>query len=161
MKRLIQKVCFVYGCLAFSLSVLWFLGASVVANAIPDEPEVAISILAVHALFLCLTFQRFIGVGPYWTPIWRVSEPVLGWARRGILLVFVIFVCSVLFVFIAIFLHNETLSLRGFGLVLASMGMLSSTYIALHWAFRPENLFNDGLLKFVTDPVSYLRQGKE
>jgi hypothetical protein len=52
--------------------------------------------------------------------------------------------------------HTDGATVKGLGLFLASLAMLSSLYIALHWALRPENLFSKGLIGLLSDPISYL-----
>jgi hypothetical protein len=52
--------------------------------------------------------------------------------------------------------HDEKLVLQAAGLTMASLGMSSSLYIALHWAFRPENLFSKSFIDFASNPLGYL-----
>jgi hypothetical protein len=109
--------------------------------------------MAVHAFIICLTFQRFIGAKPFWGPIWNSSWEQLRWARRTLGVGFALVLGTMMLNGIALILRRETIALRGLNLTLASIGMFSSSYIALHWAFRPENLFSSSFLKVISNPI--------
>jgi hypothetical protein len=156
MKSLVQKVCFIYGCFAFAGSALWFWISCTTTVTIPANPRLILSLFGLHGLILCLTFQRFIGLKPFWAPIWEVSKERLRWARRAIVSFLALSIGIIAFMFLTARLHNRILVEKSLNLFLPSLGMLSSLYIALHWAFRPENLFNKEFLRFMTNPLGYI-----
>jgi hypothetical protein len=43
-----------------------------------------------------------------------------------------------------------------FCLVASGVTLLNAVYVAIHWAFRPENLFSERFRRFADDPVVLL-----
>jgi len=52
--------------------------------------------------------------------------------------------------------HDEKHLVEIAVLAMASLAMLSSLYMVLHWAFRPENSFSESFIVFASNPLGYL-----
>ena len=155
-KKVIQITCSLYGSVAFAL-VVWFCCACILPSAVPENPYIVMSIWAIHGLVICLTLQRFVGRPPYWSPIFVASERNIKRVRLFLTLCLTGCLVSVLFFIFAIMRENNLWESKSIGCVLASMGMLSSAYTALHWAIRPENIFGETFLARIINPFSNFR----
>jgi hypothetical protein len=156
MKILIQRACFAYGAIAFLGYVGWFIAICFSDAAISIGTQPTIALFAVHGLVLCITFQRFLTVKPFWAPLWNATPRTLTYARYAVWVSFGLCIGMMVLAMLTLPLSSDRSSSRMVCLVLASMGVVSSLYIALHWAFRPENLFTKGLLGFLSNPIAYI-----
>jgi hypothetical protein len=157
MKRAIAWACLIYGCIATIGSVVWLTLTCLGGALLPQAKQPAITLMSIHAIVLCLTFQRFIGVRPFWRPVCAPTAARLKWSRRCLLLCATAVVGITTLLVVALATRRFGLVETGFGVFLASFSLLSSVYIAIHWAFRPENIINAGVVRFFADPFSLFR----
>lgn len=157
MKIMIARTCFIYGCIATIGSAVWLALTCVEGPLLPQTKQPAITLMTIHAIVLCLTFQRFIGVQPFWKPIFEPTAARLKWSRRCLLLCAAALAAVVTLLVIALATRRFGLAEVGLGMFLASFSLLSSVYLAIHWAFRPENIVNAAVVQFFADPFSVLR----
>lgn len=157
MKLLIQGACLIYGCLALLASAAWFAITWLFRPVIPDTPGPVVTIFVFHGLVLTLTFHSFVDPKSFSSPIWCISERRRKWAR-GVLAGAVVLCIGIVIwaIVVAREPYDEKLVLEATGLAMASLAMLSSLYIVLHRAFRPENLFSESFIEFASNPLAYL-----
>jgi len=157
MKLFIQRACVVYGCLALLASTTWLVVSWFFEPALPASPGPVLVPLGIHGLILTLTFQPFVGPEPFWSPVWRISPRRRMWARSALACAAILCVGSAIWcVVLTRESHDEDLIVRAAILTIASLAILSSLYIVLHWAFRPENLFSESFIEFASNPLGYL-----
>ena len=155
MKRIIERICLAYACLASLASLLWLADLLIIQS--PDLPgaTVAMWITGIHCLFLCITFQVIPSVKPYWDPVWAVTKRRLMLARYVIRFWSAACIGTFAVAFVAAKQHAEQTTTLFLALLLASMIAFSSFYMVVHWAFRPENIFSRKFLLFIKNPVLY------
>lgn len=152
MKNLIRLYAFWYGCLGTCYAFAWYVLAIQGRATITNNVWIVEGVFALHAMAALATFQR-----TSMLPTWR---PVLDVTPRRVVLAKVIFGLSIVnfLVCLAVFLiaelrGNVALGDDGVALILTSFLMLNTIYIAIHWAFRPENLFSASFLRVIANPL--------
>lgn len=152
MRKSVALFGFVYGCTTSLLSSGWFVLAAVGAPTRDLNPTIAAVVALIHGCVLVITFHRE-PFGNPWRPVLLVTERRVKAAKvllGAVLIAFILCFAVVLFAALRSALSTYD---RGLHLVVASLAVLSSVYIALHWAFRPENLFSHALLQTAAFPL--------
>jgi hypothetical protein len=147
----IAKYCFIYGCVASALALVWYV-ASILGYVLwPEGPWVVVSMFVVHGIVMVLTFHR----DPART-LWSPLIPITPNRLRAAKAILAAAVANFLLCLILMLLGNRPASLRMLSTAFASLALLNMVYVAIHWAVRPENLFPRQLLAFVSSPIGYL-----
>ena len=91
MRTLVERYCFVYGCVASAGALVWYLAALAGNAELPDSLWVAEGLFAIHAITMVVTFHK----RPYrspWAPVLqvtpkriRIAKVVLGAAAGNFL----------------------------------------------------------------------------
>jgi len=151
MTKLVAGSCFAYGCVASAGALVWYLAALAGNAELPKSVWVAEGFLVVHVIVMIITFPR----GPRrrpWEPVLQMTNERIRAAKVALGIVTVNFVFCVA----VVAWENRGASERALLMVLTSFALLNMVYIAIHWAFRPENLFPDQFLAFISHPMVYL-----
>lgn len=155
MRKAIAIVGFVYGCVGSLLSLVWVLFALTEGATWQIDASLAVVVLVVHGTVIVVTLHRE-PLGSSWRPVvsvtpWRVRAATV--LLGGGLLNFAAWLA-----FVVITRSRGALRAYDLGLplIVASLALLTSTYVAVHWAFRPENLFSQGLLQAAAFPLRFL-----
>ena len=109
-------------------------------------------VFALHALAAIATFQR----GAHWPPLVSVTRERVVVAKSLLAIATLNFLGCLGWFFYGAYADNPDPSGLGAGLILASFLIQNCVYIALHWAFRPENLFSAAFIRGVSDPLSMI-----
>jgi hypothetical protein len=153
MGRVIRAYCFWYGCLGAIACFVWYLFAVFGRAALPNSVWVAEAIFGTYALAMLFTFQRNVRQRPK-PPMFTVTPAriKLGKALLGVAIAN-FNLCLAVLVFAAI---RADLPLENWvmPLILTSFLLLSTIYIALHWAFRPESFLSRRVIRVFTNPLS-------
>ena len=152
MRRAIQIYCALYGCLGSILAFAWFLSALLGKFDESVSQTVLIGLFLLHGLAACLSFQRYS----------RRWEPIVPLTVNRIRLATVAFAagtlnfagCSAVFIWAAE-MKNQTLAGNMVYLVLTSLVLQNTIYIAIHWLIRPENIFPKRFIDLVTNPLGF------
>jgi hypothetical protein len=161
MKQKIAQICFVYGCIASAAALLWYGATLTGLSFFPQNIWIIEIIFAIHATVLVISFYRR-PVPRLWEPVLRPTATKSRLAKITLALGSVNFIAAAAYV-ATLGIHATE---REVLLVLSSMILLSTIYIATHWGLRPENLFAEEFLVFMTNPLAYpfrrrrLRRGK-
>jgi hypothetical protein len=152
MKRLIALSCFGYGCVGSIVFLVWHFAALAGDPVLPKSVWTVEAIFLLHGSAMLATFRR--------NPMRTLIPPILGVTRKRQRLARFLLGSATLYfsVFLAIFVWAElagksALGVRMTPLVLTSFAVLNTVYIALHWAFRPENILPARLLKIASNPA--------
>jgi hypothetical protein len=160
MKKLIQSYCFWYGCLGTLCAFAWYIAAILGFPTMPTSVWVAEAVFALHGCAALATFHRTT-MRPAWQPVLSVTAGRIALARSLFGLSIVNFlVCFGLFL-VAEIRGNVALGNEGAALILTSFLLLNTIYIAIHWAFRPENLFSASFLRLISNPLELLSRGNK
>jgi hypothetical protein len=147
---------FVYGCATSLLSLMWLVLA-LRGNASDPNPALPAVVALVHGGALLMTFHR--------NPLEPRRRPLLSITLRRIAAAKVILGVAILNFVICLAAtwlagQEPAIFADGASVSLASLALVSSIYIALHWAFRPENLFSEGFLRTAAFPLWFLFRGR-
>jgi hypothetical protein len=156
MRRLIRLYGFWYGCLGSLCAFACYVSALVGSFTFPRNWWVVEAVAVLHGVGACFTFQP--RVRPAWEPLLSVTPERIKLAKTLFGLATVNFmVCFGIFL-IAGKLGNKALEDRTVPLILTSFLLQNTVYIAVHWAFRPENLFHSSFVEIISNPLgSFLR----
>jgi|SRR5882724_1790545 len=151
MKQIAQS-CFIYGSLAFAGALIWYL-AALTGHAVLPQKSVWVleSLLIVHAIVMVITFYRRPS-RVLWAPVLPITAKRLRAAKILLITAAANFVFSV----VLVAWERRRASERALSMVLTSFALLNATYIAIHWAFRPENIFTAPFLAFISNPILYV-----
>jgi hypothetical protein len=151
MRTLIQLYGFWYGCLASLCALAWYITALRGSFSFPSNWEIVVAVFVLHGVAACFTFQPH--VRPAWQPLLaveperiRIARILLGLATLNFAAWFGAFI-------IAGSHRNQLLGGRIAFLILTSFLLQNTVYIALHWAFRPENLFPNSFIEALSNPL--------
>lgn len=153
MRRAIQTYCIVYGCLASALAFVWFLSA--LAGKFDEDVSftVVIGLFLLHGLAAFLSFQHY---SRRWEPVIPLTPSRIRWAKVAFAAgTLNILGCFAIFIGVAE-MKNQILAGGMVYLVFTSLVLQNTIYIAIHWLFRPENIFPKWFIELVTNPLSFL-----
>jgi len=94
-----------------------------------------------------------------WRPLLSVTRGRILAAKSLLAIATLNFVACIGGTFYAVHIRIQDPAGLGAGLILASVLLQNCIYIALHWAFRPENLFSVAFIRGITAPLSLLSRG--
>jgi len=151
MKKLIQLYCFWYGCVGTLGAFAWYIAAIMAPVTIPDNVWIVEAVFGLHGLAAIATFHR----GTKWQPVLNVTPQRIRLAK---ILLGLSILNFLLCVGVALYASkgDSALNEKGPGLMLTSLVMLQTIYIAVHWAVRPENLFSPTFLRIIGNPLGEL-----
>ena len=155
MKNLIRLYAFWYGCLGTCCAFVWYVAALQGRATITNNVWIAEEVFVLHAAAALATFQRT-SMRPAWQPVLDVTAGRITLAKVLFGLSIVNFLVCLGVFLVAEFRGNVDLANDGVGLILTSFIMLNTIYIAIHWAFRPENLFSAAFLRVIENPLGEL-----
>jgi hypothetical protein len=153
MQRAIRLYGLWYGCVGTLCAFAWYIAAISDRALLPDNLWVAERVFVLHATAMLITFHR---TGRQtWQPVFEISRTRITLAKILLGLSVVNFLlCVGLLIFARLF-HDNALLGKTPGLILASFLLANTIYIAIHWAFRPENLFPRSFIEFISNPIGY------
>jgi hypothetical protein len=151
MRKLIRLFGFWYGCLGSLCALAWYISALLGSFGFPRNWEIVMAIAALHGVAACFTFQTH--VSPAWEPLLSVTPGWIRLARTLFSLATLNFIVCFGIFLIAGKLGNQALEDKAVPLILTSFLLQNTVYVAIHWAFRPENLFPSAFIQAVANPL--------
>lgn len=140
-----------YGCLGLTIALGWY-ALTLAAGQPPPIAAVQVwAFVVIHVLALLVTFQPWHGL-VRWRPLIAVTAGAKAVARVA----FIASVMNMLFWMATVLLHGQNATVLELALGVNGMVIVSMVYIAVHWALRPENVLPGPLVRFLSDPVTYL-----
>jgi len=117
---------------------------------LPQSVWVAESLAAIHGIAMVITFHQ----RPYrspWAPVLQVTTKRIRIAK----VVLAAVAANFLFCLVLAISEHRAVSESVLFRLLASMVLLNTVYVAIHWAFRPQNVFARQFLDFMSSPLLY------
>jgi len=151
MRRSIRLLGFWYGCLGSLCALAWFVSALLGNFHFPRNWGMVMAIAALHGVAACFTFQP--GVRPPWQPLFSVTEERIKLAKVLFGLATLNFVVCFGILLIAGKRGNQALEEKAVPLILTSFLLQNAVYMAVHWAFRPANLFPSSFIEAISNPL--------
>jgi hypothetical protein len=156
MKPVIAGTSFLAGAIGTLLALGWFAVILLSRHAVWPFPSDILSIEGIFAAWATIMFGTFYrSPKPIWVPVLAVTSERVKRAR-------LILACAVVNVAIWLLALVGFLVLRLsqplpwiFCLFASSCAVLNSSYVLIHWALRPENLFSDQFRRFADDPLVF------
>ena len=159
MKRAIRTYCLLYSSVATIAAGAWYLASIFGRAALPECVWAIETLFCLHALAAVFTFHRT-PIRPAWKPVLPTDAHWLYGAKLIFLCALVNFLlCLGIFIEKSLAADSKAVD-RMLPLILTSFVLLNTTYIFLHWAFRPENLFSKGFMNAMTNPVGWVFSGR-
>jgi hypothetical protein len=150
MRTLVERFCFIYGCVASAGALVWYLAALAGYAELPQSVWVAEGLALIHVITMVVTFHQ----RPYrspWAPVLQVTPKRI----RAAKIVLSAVAANFLFCLVLATSEHRAVSESALSMLLASMALLNTVYIAIHWAFRPRNVFPRQFLDFMSSPLLY------
>jgi hypothetical protein len=143
---------FIYGCVGSIAALVWLSIA--LAPVEVHRPSIWIieSLFIIHGCSLVLTFHRNPGA-VMWQAVLRITPKRLKTAKFVLAVSAANVLVWLITVFVSALQNEKTWAEWALSPFLASCGLLSTIYLAVHWGFRPENLFPRGFLAFAGNPL--------
>lgn len=154
MRRLIQLYSFWYGVIGSVLAFAWFALSLAGQPVLPKSWWTMEAIAILHGAAACFTFQPY--VRPPWKPLISPSPVRVRVAKVLFGLGTLNFLAWFLTLIIAGETGHRTFQERVVPLILTSLVLQNTIYIAVHWAIRPENLFSRGFIEGVSNPLGFI-----
>ena len=152
MRGVIRFCGFWYGCLGMIGALAWYIAAILGCAILPRNVWIVESLFGIHGVVMIFTFQRSPVRRP-WHPMLSVTPIRIRMARLLLGVVATNFsFCLGLFLFAAL-RRDLALANRAVPLIVTSFLLLNTIYIAIHWAFRPKNLFSPSWLRIISNPL--------
>lgn len=152
MKRWVSILLFGYGVLTSAVLVTWFLLTCLGFYWIPRGKQIILIVACVHASVGVLTFQR--NRSPKrarWLPV--ISPTSAGKTVARTLLTIALLLCLGTLVLLFTTRSNNERQSPIVMLCAISVFLVQTTYFAVHWAIRPENVFSPPFLRFASNPL--------
>ncbi len=151
MRRLIQLYGFWYGCLGSLCALAWYVTALRGSFSFPSNWGIVVAVFVLHGIAACFTFQPH--VRPPWQPLLAVTRIRVRLARGLFALATLNFAVWFGAFIVAGNQRDQSFGGRAAFLILTSFLLQNTVYIALHWAFRPENLFPGSFIEALSNPL--------
>jgi hypothetical protein len=142
---------FVYGCLSSVAALVWLIVALISMNVHGLKLWLIETLFIVHGCVLVLTFHRDLRT-VLWPTVLQVTSKRTMAAKIILLLAIANVIAWLSSIFVLALQNGKPLAEWALSPFLASCALLSTVYVAMHWAFRPENLFPRGLMQFAANP---------
>jgi hypothetical protein len=153
MRKQIAISMYAYGCLSSIVAFVWFSAAVLSAYTLGIAVWLGVTLFLVHGCVLVVTFH---GSRAPWLSVLRVTSRRLIAAKTVLLLAALNTLLWTGSIFALGVGEDKPWSGWVLQLFLASYLLLSTIYIALHWAFRPENLFPAAFIALVSNPFGLI-----
>jgi hypothetical protein len=147
---LVKLYALCYGAVGSLVYLACYISALFGRFELPNSWRIVESLFLLHAIAMFATFQP----GVKWEAAILATPMRVRTARM------VLWVASINFLACSLLLLTNARLTRGegslhVGLVLTSFLLLNTLYIAIHWALRPERIFQDGFLTFISNPLGW------
>lgn len=154
MRRVFAIAYFGLGCLLAVFAVAWFTAARAGVVLVPRSPGEAVGLFLLYAAVILPTLDR--ASARCWPPAIPVTPSRVAAARVVMTVSLVLCLASIGSAVLARAFGSESLRNHAFSAVIGSLGLLNGTYVAVHWAYRPENLFGSRMSRALLNPLGSL-----
>ena len=150
MRQVLATLWMLGGCLLAGFGIAWFMAAGFGVIISPRSPgEMAIGFV-LYGLLMMMTIDRY--PSSPWLPVLRITRRRIVAARWILSMTTTLFVATMI----------ATAAARSWGTrsayqvflrwMIGSALVANGVYVALHWAYRPGNLFGPRVPKWLLDP---------
>ena len=151
MRQRLAAVFFGLGCVLSVFALAWSVSASLGVLIAPRTAAQALTVFVPYAILMLATLDR--GSARSWPPVFSVTQPRIKVARLLLLAAGLLCLAAFAVVLIGRALGNESVVDASFASVIGSLMLLNGIYVALHWAYRPQNLFGPNVPPSLLNPL--------
>ncbi len=155
MKRMFQLYAVSFGCVGTIAAFVWHIAAILGYSVLPSNLKVMLAILIPLSIAYLITLHRTPGYIA-WAPLIVITAKRIRIARLVLASAAINFIAYVSILLIASHQKDMGLAARVIPMILTSMIMLGTIYVAIHWIVRPENIFSCNILRIISDPLYHL-----
>jgi len=149
MRQLIRLYSFWYGCLGSIAALTWHISALLGFFSFPKNWWIVEGVFLLHGAAACFTFQS---VKTKWLPIVTLTKARI-WLGRALFGITSLNVCICIATFFVLNGRSDKSAAQAaIPEILTSILLQNTVYIAIHWAFRPENLFPQAFINALSNP---------
>lgn len=154
MRRTVAVLFFVLGCLLAVFAVAWLIAAEIGVFIVPTTAPEAVVAFIVYAILMFATLDRF-SVRD-WSPVLAVTHSRILLARWLLSFIVVICLAAIAVAVVGRALSSASLLEYAFSWVIGSLLLLNGVYVALHWAYWPNNLFGPHIPPALLNPLGLI-----
>ena len=151
MRQRLATVFFGLGCVLSVFALVWFVAASLGVLIAPRTAAQALTAFVLYAILMLATLDR--GSARSWLPVFSVTQPRIKVARLLLSAAGLLCLAAFAVIFIGRALANQFVVEASFASIISSLMFLNGIYIALHWAYRPQNLFGPNVPPWLLNPL--------
>lgn len=155
MRRAIQMYCILYGCIGSILAFGWFLSALLGKFDETVSFFVVLGLFLLHGLAACLTFQRNPIRNRRWEPVVALTSSHIRLAKLVLTIGTLNFAACFVIFMVAAHMKDQVLLGKMIYLILTSLVLQNTIYIAVHWLIRPENIFPEWFIEVLINPLGF------
>ena len=155
MRNLVRLYSFWYGCVGAISCFVWYVDALLGQISMPRSVWVVETVFLLHATAVMATFHRG-AMGSPWQPVLAVTPGRVILAKTLVGISTLNFIVCLGTLLTAAMRGSVALVNRTVPLILTSFLLQNTVYIAVHWAFRPDNLFSAGFVEAISNPLGLL-----
>jgi hypothetical protein len=150
MRRALATLFFVLGCLLTGFAIAWWIAAECGVLSAPKTPLEGVVAFIPYAVLMLVTVDR--ASARNWLPVLKVTRARILLARLLLSLTVANFLIAIAVAVAGQKLGSTSLPEHAFYWVIGSLLLLNGVYFALHWAYRPHNLFGPHVPEALLDP---------
>jgi hypothetical protein len=151
MRKTLAILFFILGCVVAGFAVFWLIAAQFGILVVPRTPLEAVAVFSIYAILMLATLDR--SISDDWAPIFGITRSRILFARGLLSLIGVFCFVEIAVAVIGRVLGCTSLLGHAFLWVISSLLLLNGVYVALHWAYRPSNLFGSRISPALLDPL--------
>lgn len=151
MRQRLATVFFGLGCVLSVFALAWFVAASLGVLIAPRTAAQALGAFIPYAILMLTTLDR--GSARSWLPVFPVTRPRIRVARLLLSAAGLLCLAAFAVVLIGRALGSSSVAEVSFASVIGSLMFLNGVYVALHWAYRPQNLFGPNVPPSLLNPL--------
>ena len=152
MRQRLATVFFASGCILSVFALAWFVAANLGVLIAPRTAAQALAAFIPYAILMLATLDR--SSARPWLPVFPVTQLRIKVARLFLsaagLLCFPAFAVALIGRALG---GNSSVAEASFASVIGSLMLLNGIYVALHWAYRPQNLFGPNVPPSLLNPL--------
>ncbi len=153
MPRVLRGGFFAFGCLLTAFAIVWMVAGLLGVIIAPRTRSQALIGFTLYVIVMLPT------LGPWvrkWPPFLTVTPARIATARILLLIAALISVSAIVIVIAARVTADPSLLNVGSVWLLGSLMLMNGVYVAIYWAYRPENVFGPTVTAWGRNPLGLL-----
>jgi hypothetical protein len=154
MRRALATLFFVLGCLMAGFAIVWSIAAESGVIILPKTPLQGVVVYIPYGILMLATLDRY--PSRDWPPVFKVTHSRIILARVLLSLTGANLVIAMIVTTVGRIIASTSWLEHGRPWVLGGLLFLNGVYVALHWAYRPTNIFGPNVPEALLNPLGCL-----